>query len=52
VEHVSARGRSEINTFLLANQHGRRNLGELVVDENNEGMCLEKLGIWSWAGMK
>jgi hypothetical protein len=37
---------------LLANQHGRKNLGELVVDENNEGMCLEKLGMWTWAGMK
>jgi len=27
-------------------------LGELVVDENKEGMCLEKLGILAWAGMK
>jgi len=52
VEHVSARRRSEINKFLLANQHGRENLGELVVEVNNERMCLEKLGRWSWAGMK
>lgn len=29
-----------------------KNLGELVVDENNEGMCLEKLGMLVWAGMK
>jgi hypothetical protein len=51
VEHISAR-RSEINKFLLANQHRRKNLGEMVVDENNEGMYLEKLGMLAWAGMK
>jgi len=45
LEHVSARRRSEINKFLLANQHEKKNLGELGVDENNEGMCLEKLGM-------
>jgi len=47
LEHVSARRRSEINKFLLANQHGKKkkNLGELGVDENNGGMCLEKLGM-------
>jgi hypothetical protein len=52
VEHVSARRRSEINKCLLANQHGRKNLGKLVVDENNEEMCIEKLGMWTWTGMK
>jgi len=51
VEHVSARRRSEINKFLLANQHGRKKLGALVVDENKEGMCLEKLGMLARAGM-
>jgi hypothetical protein len=52
VEHVSSWRRSEINQFLLANQHGRKNLGELAVNENNEAMCLEKLGRWAWTEMK
>ena len=52
MEHVSARRRSEIIKFLLVNLHGRTNLGELVVDDNNEGMCLETLGKRAQAGMK
>jgi hypothetical protein len=42
-----SRRRSKINKFSLANERGRKNLGELVVDANNEGMCLEKLGMWA-----
>jgi hypothetical protein len=51
-EHVNARRRSETHIFLLANLNGRNHLEELVVDDSNKKMCLKKLGVWAWAGMK